>query len=326
MPDPVIKPFKPKLSLKGPLVTVVIAAIAVLIFLSTSFIIVDQTESAVITTFGKYSKTLGAGLHYKLPFGIQKSQVVKTKVVQTESFGFRTIKAGVVTQYSEQKYPEESTMLTGDLNIVDVEWIIQFRIVDPRAWLFNVQDRQKTIRDISQSVISRLIGDRLILGVIGPDRPVIQEEAIGMMNAMFSQYGLGIVVDQVQLQNIIPPAGVQDAFEDVNKAIQDMNRLINEGKEAYNAEIPKANGQADQIVEIAQGYGAERVNKAKGDVARFVSVYDEYRKAPAVTRERLYYEMIDEVFAGSENLELIDKAFNNLIPIKSLDRNQEAVK
>jgi len=326
MPDPVIKPFKPKLSLKGPLVTVVIAAIAVLIFLSTSFIIVDQTESAVITTFGKYSKTLGAGLHYKLPFGIQKSQVVKTKVVQTESFGFRTIKAGMVTQYSDQKFPEESTMLTGDLNIVDVEWIIQFRIVDPRAWLFNVQDRQKTIRHISQSVISRLVGDRLILGVIGPDRPVIQEEAIGMMNAMFSQYGLGIVVDQVQLQNIIPPAGVQDAFEDVNKAIQDMNRLINEGKEAYNAEIPKANGQADQIVEIAQGYGAERVNKAKGDVARFVSVYDEYRKAPAVTRERLYYEMIDEVFAGSENLELIDKAFNNLIPIKSLDRNQEAVK
>ncbi len=326
MPDPVIKPFKPKLSLKGPLVTIVIVAIVVLIFLSTSFIIVDQTESAVITTFGKYSKTLGAGLHYKLPFGIQKSQVVKTKVVQTESFGFRTIKAGVVTQYSDQKFPEESTMLTGDLNIVDVEWIIQFRIVDPRAWLFNVQDRQKTIRDISQSVISRLVGDRLILGVIGPDRPVIQEEAIGMMNAMFSQYGLGIVVDQVQLQNIIPPAGVQDAFEDVNKAIQDMNRLINEGKEAYNAEIPKANGQADQIVEIAQGYGTERVNKAKGDVARFVSVYDEYRKAPAVTRERLYYEMIDEVFTAGENLELIDKAFNNLIPIKSLDRYQEAVK
>lgn len=326
MPDPVIKPFKPKLTLKGPIVTIVVIAIIVLIFLSTSFIIVDQTESAVITTFGKYSKTLGAGLHYKLPFGIQKSQIVKTKVVQTESFGFRTLKAGIVTQYSDQKYPEESTMLTGDLNIVDVEWIIQFRIVDPRAWLFNVQDRQKTIRDISQSVISRLVGDRLILGVIGPDRPVIQEEAIGMMNTMFNQYGLGIVVDQVQLQNIIPPAGVQDAFEDVNKAIQDMNRLINEGKEAYNAEIPKANGQADQIVEIAQGYGTERVNKAKGDVARFVSVYDEYRKAPSVTRERLYFEMIDEVFSGSNNLELIDKAFNNLLPIKSLDRNQEVAK
>jgi membrane protease subunit HflK len=326
MPEPVIKPFKPTISLKGPLVTIVVIAIAVLIFLSTSFIIVDQTESAVITTFGKYTKTLGAGLHYKLPFGIQKSQVVKTKVVQTESFGFRTLKAGVVTQYSDQKFPEESTMLTGDLNIVDVEWIIQFRIVDPRAWLFNVQDRQKTIRDISQSVISRLVGDRLILGVIGPDRPEIQEEAIGMMNTMFSQYGLGIVVDQVQLQNIIPPAGVQDAFEDVNKAIQDMNRLINEGKEAYNAEIPKANGQADQIVEIAQGYASERVNKSRGDVARFVSVLDEYRKAPDVTRKRLYYEMIDEVFSGSDNLELIDKAFNNLLPIKSLDRTKEAAK
>ena len=326
MPDPVFKPKAFKFALKGPVIVIALVALAAIIFLSTSFIIVDQTENAVITTLGKYTKTLGAGLHYKLPFGLQKAYIVKTKVIQTETFGFRTIKSGVVTQYSEEKYPDESTMLTGDLNIVDVEWIIQYKINDPKAWLFNVSDKQKTIRDISQSVLNRLVGDRLILGVIGPDRQNIQDNAVQMMNSIFAQYALGIEVTQVQLQNIVPPAGVQDAFEDVNKAIQDMNRLINEGKEAYNSEIPKAKGQADQMLEIAQGYSTERVNKAKGDVARFISVLDEYRKSPDVTRKRLYYEMVDDVFSGSKDVELIDKSFTNLIPLKILEAPKEQVK
>jgi len=326
MPDPVFRPKMPKIKLNAPVIIIAAIAVALILFLSTSFIVVDQTENAVITTFGKYSKTLGAGLHYKLPFGIQKAYLVKTKVVQTETFGFRTIKSGVNTQYSDEKFPNESTMLTGDLNIVDVEWIIQYRITDPRAWLFNVSDKQKTIRDISQSVINRLIGDRLILGVIGPDRQNIQDNAVQMMNGIFEKYDLGIEITQVQLQNIVPPSGVQDAFEDVNKSIQDMNRLINEGKEAYNAEIPKAKGQADQILEIAQGYSTERVNMAKGDVARFVSVLDEYRKSPDVTRKRLYYEMMNEVFSGSTEVELIDKSFKNLVPLKILDASKEAAK
>jgi membrane protease subunit HflK len=259
-----------------------------------------------------------------LPFGIQKAFIVKTKVIQTESFGFRTLKSGVVTQYSNKSFGDESTMLTGDLNIVDVEWIIQYRITDPRAWLFNISDQQKTIRDISQSVINRLVGDRRILGVIGPDRQTIQDTAVTMMNSIFTRYGLGIVVTQVQLQNIVPPKGVQDAFEDVNKAIQDMNRLINEGKEAYNNEIPKAKGQADQILEISRGYATERVNKARGDVARFISVLDEYRKAPDVTRKRLYFEMVDQVFADSRGVELIDKELSNFMPLKILDTSKEA--
>lgn len=327
MPETVIRPkakFKiPDIKLKGPIILIIVLAVAIIAVLSTSFIIVDQTESAVITTFGRYSKTVGAGLHYKLPFGIQKSYIVPTKVIQTETFGFRTLKTGFQTQYSEQQYPDESTMLTGDLNIVDVEWIIQYRIDDPQAWLFNVFDKQKTIRDISQSIMNRLVGDRLILGVIGSDRQTIQDNAVVMMNDIFDQYGLGIKVTQVQLQNIVPPAGVQNAFEDVNKAIQDMNRLINEGKEAYNAEIPKAKGQADQLVEIAQGYAAERVNEAKGDVARFESVLTEYRKSPDITRKRLYFEMIDEILAGNSEVELIDKTLENVIPLKMLGGAQE---
>jgi len=300
-------------------IVIVVVAVALIGLLSTSFFVVDQTERAVITTFGKFTKVAEPGLHYKVPFGIQKSYNVKTEVVQTEQFGFRTDKAGVVTQYSEQKFPEESTMLTGDLNIVDVEWIIQYRIVDPKAWLFNTIDRQKTIRDISQSVINLLVGDRTILGVMGPERTAIQESSVQMMNETFTSYGLGIKVTQVQLQNIVPPKGVQEAFEDVNKAIQDMNRLINEGKEAYNAEIPKAKGEADRLVEVSQGYATERVNKAAGDVARFNAVYEEYRKAPDVTRQRLYYEMMEEVFKGERNVELIDKRFTNFLPLKNLD-------
>lgn len=309
------------LKLSPALILVALAAIAVIVFLSTSFFVVDQTERAVVTTFGKFTKVAEPGLHYKIPFGIQKSYAVKTEVVQTEQFGFRTEKTGVATatMYSEQRFPEESTMLTGDLNIVDVEWIIQYKINDPKAWLFNTSDRHKTIRDISQSVLNLLVGDRTILGVMGPERTAIQESAVQMMNEIFSSYGLGIQVTQVQLQNIVPPKGVQDAFEDVNKAIQDMNRLINEGKEAYNAEIPKAKGEADRLVEVAMGYATERVNKASGDVARFNSVYEEYRKAPDVTRQRLYYEMMDEVFKGEEGVELIDKRFTNFLPLKNLD-------
>jgi len=310
---------KPIQKLTPAIVLIGIAALALLIIFSTSFIVVDQTERAVITTFGKFTKIAGPGLAFKWPFGIQRAYHVKTEVVQTEQFGFRTEKAGVVTKYSDKDYPEESTMLTGDLNIVSVEWIIQYKITDPKAWLFNCSDKQKTIRDISQSVVNLLVGDRTILGVIGPERTEIQESAVQMMNEKFNEFGLGIKVTQVQLQNIVPPKGVQDAFEDVNKAIQDMNRLVNEGKEAYNSEIPKAQGQAKQAIEVAQGYAAERVNDAKGDVARFNSVYEEYRKAPEVTKQRLYYEMVEDVFKGEKDVQLIDKKFSNFLPLKNLD-------
>ncbi|MBO4731359.1 MAG: FtsH protease activity modulator HflK [Spirochaetaceae bacterium] len=299
------------------LVLIVLAAIIALTLVYTGMFKVDDTEQAVITRFGKYYKTVGAGLHVKLPFGIDKSYNVPVKVVQTEQFGFQTIKAGQVNQY-KNNITKESTMLTGDLNIVDVEWIIQYRIVDPVAWLFNVKECRQTIRDISQSVLNTLVGDRAILDIMGSERSAIQNAALDLMNDNFQQLGLGITVNTVRLQNIVPPAGVQDAFDDVNKAIQDMNRFINEGKEAYNAEIPKAKGEADQQILIAQGYAAERVNKAKGDVARFNAVYEEYRKAPEVTRERLYLEAMETIFNAHENTSLIDHKLENMLPVKNL--------
>ncbi len=299
--------------------TVILIAlgIVVLVLISTSFYIVDETEQSVITRFGRYHKTLGAGLQFKLPFGIDKNYNVPVRVVQTEQFGFQTVKSGTVNQY-RNGISKESTMLTGDLNIVDVEWIIQYRIVDPSAWLFNVKEKTQTIRDISQSVVNTLVGDRAILDVMTTERSNIQEAAMQMMNDNFDQLGLGISIIAVQLQNVVPPMGVQAAFEDVNKASQDMERFINEGIEAYNAEIPLAQGQADQELQIAQGYAIDRINRAKGDVARFRSVFTEYRKAPSITRERLYLETMEEVFQSKKNSTLIDSELDNILPVKTL--------
>lgn len=310
-----------RLNLKPKTIIAIAFVLAAAVFLGTSFFVVDTTERGVLTTFGKYTRTAEPGLHWKIPFGIQRNYNVKTEVVQVEEFGYRTDKAGLQTVYSNRDFPEEATMLTGDLNIVDVEWIIQYRITDPKAWLFNFYstERIRTIRDISQSAMNMLVGDRTILNVLGPERTAIENACLEIMNETLAGYDMGVRIIAVKLQNIVPPKGVQQAFEDVNKAIQDMNRLINEGKEAYNQDIPKARGQADQLIQIARGYAAERVNKARGDVARFASVYNEYRKAPDVTRERLYYEMVEQVFTGETSVELIDKELGNFIPFKALD-------
>lgn len=313
---------KPKKSKFGAS-TLIFAVIIVLVLAlaGTTMFKVDDTEQAVITRFGKYYKTVGAGLHLKAPFGIDKSYNVPIKVVQTEQFGFQTIKAGQVNQY-KNGITKESTMLTGDLNIVDVEWSIQYRIVDPVAWLFNVQERKQTIRDISQSVINTLVGDRAF-DTMESERSAIQTSALELMNENFKQLGLGINVILVQLQNIVPPEGVQQAFDDVNKAIQDKNRFINEGKEVYNAEIPRAQGEANQQVLVAEGYASERINRAQGDVARFNAVYEEYKKSPKVTRERLYLEAMESVFSEQQNSTLIDSKLDNMLPIKNLTDKAE---
>ncbi|MCQ2584787.1 MAG: FtsH protease activity modulator HflK [Treponema sp.] len=281
------------------------------------FYVVDETEQAVVTRLGKYQKTTDAGLQFKLPFGIDKNYNVPVKIVQTEQFGFTTVKAGRNNEY-RNNVTDESSMLTGDLNIVDVEWIIQYRIVDPKQWLFGVYEKNTTIRDISRSVINELVGDRAILSVMGPDREEIQTLAMDMMNENFKNLGLGIKVNTVQLQNIVPPEGVQAAFEDVNKAIQDMNRFINEGKESYNAQVPKAQGEADRLIQQAEGYAAERVNMAKGDVARFNAVYEEYKRSPKVTRERIYLETMEEILNGEQKSDIIDSELKNVLPVKTL--------
>lgn len=309
--------------LKPTSVVLILAGIVVLVFLGTSMYIVDQTENAVVTRFGRFLKINEPGLHFQLPFGIDKHYTINVTAYNTEQFGFSTVKSGISTTYSNRT--GESTMLTGDLNIIDVEWIIQYRIVDPKAWVFNVNEREQTIRDVSRSVVNMLVGDRGIMDIMGPERSAIENSGVALMNETFRSYGLGIDIVALKLQNIDPPAGVQEAFDDVNKAEQDMNRLINEGQQAYNAAIPRARGEADRRIQVAQGYATERINNANGEVARFNSVYEEYRKAPEVTRQRLYYEMIEEVFGVSEDAPpsvIIDRSLQNFVPFRNMGKGE----
>lgn len=295
-------------------------AIPIMVAAFTSYFVVDQKELSAVLRFGRYNRIAKPGLHFKLPFGVEQNFNVPAQVVLKEEFGFRTDLPGINSIRSPQDFPSESIMLTGDLNIVDVEWIIQYRIDDIYNWLFKIQERGKTIRDISQSVINELVGDRAIFDVIGAERGNIETRGRDIMNKLFDQYELGIRVTTVKLLNIVPPVGtVQAAFEDVNKAIQDRNRLINEGQETYNQAIPKSKGQAEQLIQEAEGYAIKRVNKAEGDVARYSKVLDEYNKSPGVTRTRLYYEMFEAVFSDAKNVDLIDKSLGNFVPFKALN-------
>lgn len=339
-----VSPPRLPFNLRPRMVVIVLIVVIVIALAMGSFFVVDQTEQAVVLRFGRYLKSVDEGLHFKLPFGIDKNYNVPIEQVQREEFGFRSDRPGETTLYSAADYPRESIMLTGDLNIIDVEWIIQYRITDPKAWLFNVesvqggiglrampppgaegQDRRvKTIRDVTQSIVNALVGDRAIVDVLGSEGLTIQLQARDQINAILTIYELGISVTEVQLRNVVPPVGrVQDAFDDVNRAVQDFNRLINEGREQYNAEIPLAQGQAQRVLQESEGYRAQRVNTATGDVARFNEVLAEYRLDPATTRTRLYYEMIEEVFAGEENVQLIDRNLTNFIPLLNLNQTTQ---
>ena len=339
-----VSPPKLPFNLRPRLVVIVLLAIFVIALIASSLYVVDQTEQAVVLRFGKYLETSGPGLQFKLPFGIDQNYNVRVQQVLREEFGFRTTSAGESTMFSSADFPRESIMLTGDLNIIDVEWIIQYQIVDPRAWLFNFESiaggigframppadsardrRVKTIRDVTQSTMNALVGDRAIVDVIGAERTQIQIQAVDRLNAVFEGYELGIRIRQVQLRQVVPPVGrVQDAFDDVNRAVQDFNRLINEGREQYNAEIPRADGQARRLIEEAEGYRVERVNTAQGDVARFNRVLAEYRLDPQTTRTRLYFEMVEDVFEDEEGVELVDRNLQNFLPLLNLGEQRSA--
>ncbi len=307
------------------MVVIILIAVAAIALVSTSFFVVDQKEEAVVLLLGKRARIVGPGLNFKLPLGIEKNLTVPTQLVFKWEFGFRTLQAGIETIYSADDYSSESVMLTGDKNIVDVEWIIQYRIADPVAWLFNVQDQEKTIRDIGQSVINVLVGDRSILGVMGTERSNIQMLGQELMNERFRSYNLGIRVTTVAMQDILPPTGaVRDAFEDVNKAEQDKERLINEGNEAYNQAIPEAQGKAQRLVQEAEGYKAARTNRANGDTARFKAVLQDYRQSRDITTARLYIEMFEEVFDSGQAQTLIDRNLQNFRPLKQLTQQPQA--
>jgi len=270
-----------------------------------------------VLRFGKFFKTVEPGLHFKLPFGIDSVTVLPTRRQLKLEFGFST--AGYTNPAQVGQDPEEEkSMVTGDLNAALVEWVVQYRIEDPRQYLFDVRNPEGTLRDLSEAAMREVIGDRTVDELITIGRQDIEIEALARMQDLSKRYHLGIRVDQVQLKNVNPPTQVQASFNEVNKAQQDRENAINIANGEYNKAVPKAKGQADQTIREAEGYRFKRVNEAEGDVAAFSAVLQQYVKAPEITRTRLYLETMSEILPKMGQKIIVDESLRQLLPILPL--------
>ena len=307
----------------GPRGIIAVAIIAVLALgVWTSYYTVPSDSVAVVQRFGKYLKEVPPGLHFKLPLGIDSSVIVPVKRQLKQEFGFSTPGAGNPYQ-SPRDGKRETEMVTGDLNAALVEWVVQYRIADPVKYLFEVREPSETLRYVSESVMREVVGDRTVDEVITIGRQEIEIEALAKMQALSSKYEMGISIDQVQLKNINPPAPVQASFNEVNQAQQEKEKLINEARRDYNKVIPLAEGEKDQRIREADGYRLKRINEAEGDVARFSALLAEYRKAPEVTRRRIYIETLQDVMPGIRSKIIIDEQARSILPLLNLDQQKE---
>ena len=307
----------PKVS--GGLVRTVILAILVIFIAFDSFYQVEPEEIGVVLRFGAYKKQTPPGLHYKLPFAIDRVVKVPVQRQQKAEFGFRTEVPGVRSQFSSRGLGDESNMLTGDLNAAVVEWVVQYRIVDPYKYLFQVRNVEDTFRDMSEAVMREVVGDRTVNEVLTVGRQEIASVVFDTLQELSDQYEAGIKVDQVVLQDVTPPDPVKPMFNEVNQAQQEREKLINEAQAAYNRVIPRARGQALQVIQQAEGYALDRVNRAQGEATRFDAVYDEFRKAPEVTRKRMYLETMSEVIPNLGRKIVVDDELSGVVPLLNLD-------
>lgn len=316
-----IKEFQSRdFSLSGKWIAMgVIAAVAVIV-LWTSFFQVGADSIGIVLRFGEPVREVGPGLHFKAPFGVEDVRKVPTQTQQKLEFGYRTESAGVDTQYSERGYEVESLMLTGDLNVVDVEWAVQYRIADPHNYLFEVRDPVDTFRYMSQAVMREVVGDRTVNEVLTVGRSEVAGAVKEKLQSLCKDYTIGLRVEQVNLQDITPPDPVKPSFNEVNEAQQEMAQMINQAKAEYNKEIPAARGEAKRQIQKAEGYAIERVNKAEGEVARFNSLFEEYKKAPEVTRKRIFIETMSEVLPKVEKKLIIDEGATDIVPLLQLDK------
>ena len=300
----------------------VLVIVVVLLLVWSSWYTVQPEETAVVQRFGRVNRSTGPGLHFKIPLGIETFRRVPTARVLKEEFGFRTVTSGRQTQYAGGDFSAESLMLTGDLNVIDVQWIVQFRVEDPVLFLFKVREQQETFRAIAEAVMRRVVGNRVGSDVLTVGRVAVASEVKEEMQKILSEYETGIRLITVELQDVTPPDPVKPAYNEVNEARQDLERMVNQAQEQANKVIPRAAGEAKQAVAEAQGYATERVNQARGEAARFTSVLAEYQRVPDVTRRRLYLEAMSEVLADAKTVYIVDSEQRALIPWLSLDSGQ----
>jgi membrane protease subunit HflK len=303
----------------GPIRKVLIIVVLVII-LASGLYSVGADEVGVIQMFGKYVRRTDPGLHIKIPFGIETVRKVKVKKVFKQEFGFRTIKADIRTKYATSAYKDESLMLSGDLNVAEVEWIVQYKVKEPYNFLFKIKDPVETLRSMSEAVMRRVVGDRSVSDVLTFGRIEIAKEVEIGLQRLLDQFESGIQIVTVKLQDVNPPELVRPAFNDVNRAKQDKEKMINEAWEDYNKRIPKAQGEAEQMIAKAEGYALERVNRSLGDASLFKQVYREYRTAPNVTRRRLYLETMNKILPNMKDIYIVDEKQKSILPLLDLGK------
>ena len=295
---------------------VLLLIIALLAF--SAVFTIQPEEVGIVLRFGQYTRTADPGLNFKLPAPVEQVLKVPVQRQLKQEFGFETVEAGVRSRYSDRDFEGESLMLTGDLNVAVVEWIAQYRVADPFKYLFKVRSVSKTFRDMNEAVVRSVVGDRSVDEVITVGRLEIEDQVKLKLQELCDRYETGIVVDQIVLQNVNPPDPVKPSFNEVNQAEQERERSINEARGDYNRVIPKAGGEAAQVIEQARGYAIDRVNRAKGDAVLFEEVYSAYRRAPEVTRRRIFLETMETIYPAMERKILLDNGLEGVLPLFQL--------
>ena len=306
----------PNIKVPRGLLTALPLILLALLLMWTTVYTVDPEEVGVVLTFGAFTKITDPGLHFKMPAPVQTVVKVPVQRQLKEEFGYRTLRAGVRSEFGNVL--EESLMLTGDLNVAVVEWTTQYRVVDPYLYIFKVRNLQDTFRDMNEAVMRTVVGDRSVSEVLTVGRQEIASEVERRLQELCDQYETGIRIEQIVLQDVNPPEPVRPSFNEVNQAQQERERLINEALSDFNREVPTARGEALRAVEQAHGYATDRVNRADGDASRFVALYQAYRRAPEVTRRRLYLETMLELLPQVRQKIVIDESIDGLLPLLNL--------
>ena len=308
----------------GPMIVVIV--LVVLFLGSSTFFTIGVDEVGVVQRFGKYVRTVGSGLHFKLPIGIEKQTPVKVKHIYKEEFGFRTERTNERSRFSSaQESSSVSLMLTGDLNVALVPWIVQYRIKDPYNFMFKVDNVRRLLTDMSEAAMRLVVGDRSINEVISK-RDEIAVEAKNVLQVELDHAETGIQVQTIEMKKTNVPESVQPSFNKVNQAVQEKERMIYEAKEDYNKAIPKARGEADRTIKAAEGYALDRVNRAQGDAVRFTALYEEYAKAKDVTKRRLYLEALKDILPRMGRKYIIDSQQQNVLPLLNIGKEQGIIK
>jgi modulator of FtsH protease HflK len=319
---------------RGRMLGRIAVGLVVVLALYSTYYQVNADELGVVQRFGRYVRTTDPGPHAKIPFIETVTRVPVQRQLKAE-FGFRTTASGIQSQFEQTDSTRaESLMLTGDLNVAVVEWIVQYKVKDPYKYLFKVRNLDSaarrgdpsTFRDMNEAVMRAIVGDHSVNEVLTVGREQIQIDGKQLLQRLCDRYETGLEVLQIVLQDVNPPDPVKPAFNEVNQAIQEKERLINEAWADYNQTVPNARGEAERVVRAAEGYALERVNNARGDVSRFVNIYDEYRKAPDVTRKRLYLETLNEVLPKTGRKLIVDSSMKGLLPLLNLDPAKQEAK